>query len=146
MDQDKQNFINCKRIAIVGISRSETKFGNATYKELKSRGLQVVPVHGDMAEFDGDRCYKTIQEITPSVEGVFINITPSKVLKVLQDAHQANVKYIWLQQGSESREALQYGKDHGLSIASNGCILMYYEPVKSFHSFHRWVWKLVGKY
>ena len=146
MDQEKQNFINCKRIAIVGVSRSETKFGNATYKELKSRGLQVVPVHCEMEEFDGDHCYRTIQEITPPVEGVFINVTPSKVITVLQDAVQAGVKYIWLQQGSESKEAFQYSKEHGLSIASNGCILMYSEPVKSFHSIHRWVWKVVGKY
>ena len=98
-----------------------------------------------MEEFDGDQCYRSIQEITPPVEGVFINITPSKVITVLQDAVQAGVKYIWLQQGSELSEAFQYGKEHGLNIASNGCILMYYEPVKSFHSIHRWVWKLVGK-
>lgn len=146
MDQEKQNFLNCKRIAIVGVSRSDTKFGNATYKDLKSRGLHVVPVHGEMETFDGDPCYNTIQEISPPVEGVFINITPSKVIPVLKDANLAGVKNIWLQQGAESREALQFGKEHGLSIASNGCILMYSEPVNSFHSFHRWVWKLIGKY
>jgi hypothetical protein len=99
-----------------------------------------------MESFSGDKCYKNIREIKPAVEGVFINITPSRVLPVLKDANEAGIKNIWLQQGSESEEALQFGKDHGLSVASHGCILMYAEPVNSLHSFHRWVWKLIGKY
>jgi predicted CoA-binding protein len=146
MDNEKLNFINCKRIAVVGVSRTDSKFGNATYRELKNRGLQVVPVHSEMKEFDGDQCFEKIQDIKPPVEGVFINISPPKVIEVLQDAIKANVNRIWLQQGSESNEAIQFGKDHGLSIASNGCILMYAEPVSSFHAFHRWFWKLIKKY
>jgi predicted CoA-binding protein len=146
MDKEKQDFIKCKRIAIVGVSRTNSKFGNATYRELKTRGLQVVPVHSEMVEFDGDPCYKNIQDITPSVEGVFINISPPGVIAVLEDAIKAKVNKIWLQQGSESEEAIKFGKENGLSIASNGCILMYAEPVSSFHAFHRWIWKLIKKY
>jgi predicted CoA-binding protein len=146
MDQAKQDFINCKRIAVVGISRSDAKFGNMTYKELKSRGYEVIPVHHEMETFDGDRCYKQVSDISPKVEGVFINVTPGRVLEILQDTAGAGVKKIWLQQGSESAAAIELGKVLGMSLATHGCILMYAEPVKSFHSFHRWVWKLAKKY
>ena len=146
MDEEKLNFIKCKRIAVVGVSRINSKFGNTTYRELKNREYEVIPVHSEMKEFDGDLCYQNIQEISPPVEGVFINISPPRVIDVLRDAIKTNINKIWLQQGSESEEAIQFGKDHGLSIASHGCILMYAEPVTSFHALHKWIWKLIKKY
>ncbi len=45
MEQSIQDFINCKRIAVVGCSSKGRKFGNSAYKELKQRGYQVLPVH-----------------------------------------------------------------------------------------------------
>ena len=53
--------------------------GKVTYKELKSRGYEVIPVHHEMETFDGDRCYKQVSDISPKVECVFINVTPGRV-------------------------------------------------------------------
>ena len=146
MDQAKQTFLKCKRIAVVGVSRSNAKFGNMSYKELKSKGYTVVPVHAEMEVFDGDPCYKKVSEISPAVEGVFICVTPARVVEILKDGAQAGIHHFWLQQGSESNEALAMGKELGLNIASGGCIMMYAEPVKSVHAFHRWVWRVAKKY
>lgn len=146
MDQAKQDFVNSKRIAVVGVSRTDTKFGNATYRELKKRGYDVVPVHPSMESFDGDSCYQNIQSISPKVDGVFINVTPSKAADIIKDAEEAGVKNVWLQQGSQSEESINLAKSLGLNLAAGGCILMYAEPVVSIHGFHRWLWKLIGKY
>jgi len=34
-----EDFIAQKKIAVVGVSRKKTKFGNAIYKELKQKGF-----------------------------------------------------------------------------------------------------------
>lgn len=146
MNQAIKDFVQLKRIAVIGVSRSDTKFGNSIYKELKGKGYEVVAVHPTLELFDNDRCYKTISEIDPKVDGVFINVKKEKVKPILDEAHQAGVKNVWLQQGSESPETVQYGNSLGLNLVSGGCIMMYAEPVNSVHSFHRWIWRLIKKY
>lgn len=38
---DIQEFISQEKIALVGVSRTEGKFSNAAYKELKTKGYKV---------------------------------------------------------------------------------------------------------
>ncbi len=146
MDQAIQEFISKKRIAVFGVSHSDQKFGNATYKELKQRGYDVVAVHPTLETIDGDPCFKSLQEITPQPEAAFINVSPASVAPILQDIAKTDIKNVWLQQGSESDEAIKLGNELGLSLAKGGCILMYAEPVSGFHGFHRWLWKVIKKY
>lgn len=146
MNQKIKDFVASKRIAIVGVSQSNAKFGNSIYQELKEKGYELVPVHHTMENFANDPCFKSIQAITPKVEGVLINVKKENVKSILDDAHQAGVKKIWMQQGSESPETVAYGESLGMDIVSGGCIMMYAEPVKSVHAFHRWIWRLIKKY
>ena len=53
MDQAIQDFINGKRIAIVGVSRDGDKFGNTAFAELAARGYQVFAVHPEAKEIAG---------------------------------------------------------------------------------------------
>ncbi|PKN88349.1 MAG: CoA-binding protein [Chloroflexi bacterium HGW-Chloroflexi-8] len=142
----KSEFLRCKRIAVYGVSRSDAKFGNAVFRELKSRGYKVFPIHPDMEKIDEDPCYKSISEIEPAVDGVLINVKPTKVVEILKDVIKSGVKNVWLQQGSESEDALKFAQDNNLNVSSNGCILMYMEPVKGLHSAHRWIWRLIKQY
>jgi predicted CoA-binding protein len=146
MNQAIQDFIQSKRIAIVGVSQSDAKFGNSIYRELKGKGYDVVPVHPTMEKFDQDLCFKNIQSIDPKVDGVLINVKKENVKAILDDAYQAGAKKIWLQQGSETPETVQYGESLGMNVVAGGCIMMYAEPVKSVHAFHRWIWRLIKKY
>ena len=146
MNQTIKDFVATKRIAIVGVSKSDAKFGNSIYRELKEKGYDLVPVHPSMDVFENDQCFPTIYEVQPPVEAVLISVKKDKVKLILDDAHQAGIKKIWLQQGSETPETIEYGKSLGMKIVPGGCIMMYAEPVKSVHSFHRWIWKLIKKY
>ncbi len=50
MDQKIQDFIEKKRIAIVGASSVSEKFGNMAAKEMIERGYEVVFVHPSAKE------------------------------------------------------------------------------------------------
>ncbi len=41
MDHNVQEFLQAEKLAVVGVSRSEQKFGSTIYKELKERGFEV---------------------------------------------------------------------------------------------------------
>ena len=146
MNQAIQDFTQCKRLAVVGVSRANSKFGNSAYRELKRRGYELTPIHPEMETFDGDACFASLEATPDPVEGVLVVVSPSQVGEVLQQAAGANIHNVWLQQGAESPEALALGEELGLNVAHGGCILMYAEPVEGFHAFHRWLWKLIGKY
>jgi predicted CoA-binding protein len=146
MNQAIQDFTQCKRLAVVGVSRTDTKFGNNAYRELKQRGYDVIPIHPEMETFDGDPCYADFEALSTPVEGALISLSPAQVPDVLRKAAQADIRNVWLQQGAESPEAIQLGQELGLNLVHGGCILMYAGPVKGFHAFHGLVWKLIGKY
>lgn len=57
MNDSILEFLKSKRIAVVGISRNNAKFGNAMFRELKSRGYDMVPVHPELETFEGSSCF-----------------------------------------------------------------------------------------
>jgi|YelNatPaOPRAMG01_1025707.scaffolds.fasta_scaffold00304_19 predicted CoA-binding protein len=138
-------FINCKRIAIVGFSRNRHKFGNSAFSELKKRGYQVFAVHPTAKVINGEQCYPNLTSLQNKVDGVFISIKPEKVDLVLNEAASVGIKNIWLQKGAESKENLKTAERLGLNLVYNKCILMYAPPVESVHKWHRTISKLFGR-
>jgi predicted CoA-binding protein len=145
MNQNIQDFINGKRIAIVGVSRGGKKFGNSILTELKQRGYQMFVVHPEAKEIQGERCYPNLQALKGQVDGVLISVPPKHATQVLRDAVEAGFKNIWLQQGAESPEVLAAAKELGINPVMKKCILMYAPPVTSLHSFHRFFAQIFGQ-
>lgn len=146
MNNSVVEFLNAKSFALIGISRNSAKFGNTLYRELKSRGLNVIPIHPTLETFDGDPCFKKLSDAPQKVDAVIINVSKDQVRDIVEEANQAGINQVWLQQGSETAETIQFAKSLNMNIISGKCILMYAEPVKSIHTFHRFIWKLIKQY
>ncbi|MFN0157162.1 MAG: CoA-binding protein [Bacteroidota bacterium] len=144
MNQAIQDFIGCKRIAVVGYSRNICKFGNYAYAELQKRGYQVFAVHPTEKEISGVKCYPNLQSLRGEIDAVLISIQPERVVPILEEASTIGVKNVWLQQGAESVEALLAADRLGLAIVAKKCVLMYAPPVRSFHGLHRSFTRLFG--
>jgi hypothetical protein len=145
MNQNIEDFISGKRIALVGASQDPKKFGNTLFTELKGRGYQVELIHPTAKEIAGQQCYPSLAALPGKVDGVLVCVKPTQVEEVLRQAAQAGIKKIWLQQGAESPASLRMASELGLAVVSGKCILMYAPPVKSFHGFHRFFVKLTGQ-
>jgi len=145
MNQVIQDFVAGKRVAVVGVSRYAKKFGSSIYTELKGRGYQVYGVNPAVEEIQGEKCYPNITALKGQVDGAVVCIKPKSVEPVLREAAAIGLKNIWLQWGADTPENVKLGKELGLNLVSGKCILMYAEPVRSFHSFHRFLAKLFGK-
>jgi predicted CoA-binding protein len=145
MNQAIQDFVDGKRVAVVGASRSGKKFGNAICAELKQRGYQVFIVHPQAQEIDGQRCYPNLMALQGQVDGVVICVPPQQAGQALRDAAGAGVKNIWLQQGAQSPEVMAVAGQLGVQPVTGKCILMYAQPVRSFHAWHRAFAKVFGQ-
>ena len=145
MDQAIQDFVNGKRIAVVGVSRDKTKFGNTAFTELAARGYQVFAVHPTAQELAGARCYPNLAALQGQVDGALVVVSPQQAVSVLREADAIGLKNVWLQQGAESPEALALARDLGLYLVARKCVLMYAPPVRSFHAWHRAFARLFGQ-
>jgi hypothetical protein len=139
------DFLAQKIIAVVGVSRKKTKFGNTIYRELKQKGYQVYPINPNINLIEGDVCYPDLFSLPEKVDAVVINISPAQTEKVIREAKEAGIKKVWLQQGSQSDAAIKYCEESGIDCVSNECILMFVEPSAFIHRAHRWIWGVFGK-
>jgi predicted CoA-binding protein len=145
MDQAIQDFVNGKRIAVVGVSREGTKFGNTAFTELAARGYQVFAVHPSAQEIAGAPCYPNLTALRGRVDGALVVVPPQQAASILREAAAIGLKNVWLQQGAESPEVLALARDLGLSLVARRCVLMYAPPVRSFHGWHRFFARLFGQ-
>jgi predicted CoA-binding protein len=140
-----EEFLAQKKIAVVGVSRKKTKFGNTIYKELKQKGYQVYPINPNMDAFEGNACYPDLLSLPEKVEAVVINVPPVQTEKVVKEAKEAGINKVWLQQGSQSEAAIKFCEENGIDCVSNECILMFAQPSAFIHRAHKWVWGVLGK-
>ncbi len=138
------SFLSQPTIAVVGVSRNPNKFGNIAYRELKAKGIKVFPINDKAEQVEGDRCYPDLNSLPVKASGIVVSVPPPQAEKVVEQAFNAGILNVWLQQGSESPASLQFCKDHNVNVISGECILMFAHP-KFPHTAHRWLWGVIGK-
>lgn len=143
--QDITDFVKSPSFAFVGATGNTKKFGYTAFRELKTKGLQLVAVNPNYTEVDGQECYPSLAHIPEPPSAVISMVPRGQTLKVVTEAFQLGVRKIWIQQDSDSPEALEFCKTNGIKAIHGECILMHTEPVKSVHGVHRWFRKLFGK-
>ena len=139
-------FLQQPYIAVVGVSRNKNKFGNTVYRTLKKKGIKVLPVNPHLTDFDGDKCFSDVETLPSHVNAVFVNTPPEKTLQIVEKAINKGIQHLWLQQGSTTDEVHQFLKGKDINYTTDRCIMMFAEPVGSFHGFHRFLSKLTGNY
>lgn len=140
-----EEFLNQKRIAIVGVSHNKRKFGNAIHSELKKKGYEIFPVNPRLNVTEGNKCYPSLSSLPDGVDSVIISVAPDKTMSVVEEAKSAGMKKIWIQRGSQSLEAIKFCKENNIDVVSGECILMFSEPAMFIHRAHRWIHKITGK-
>jgi predicted CoA-binding protein len=137
-------FLGQETLALAGVSRGGKKFGNAVLRDLSGKGYEILPVHPDAAEIDGVRCYPSLAELPKPAGGLVVVVPPDQTERLVQEAHEAGIDRVWMQQGAESDAAIRYCQEHAMDVVHGECIMMFAEP-QGFHKFHRWLWGLLGK-
>lgn len=138
------NFLSLKTLALIGVSRDSKKFGNAIYKELKLKNYTVYPVNPNLDKYENETCYPDLKSLPFLPEGLIIVTNREKSLGIVKDAHSAGIKNIWITQMSETKETIEYCEQNNINVIYKQCILMFLEPVKGFHNFHKFIKKIFG--
>jgi len=139
------DFIDSQPIAMVGVSRNPKKFGYAVFKELKEKGMKLIPVNPEADQILGEKSFTNVGKLPEDVKSILIMTKKEKTAAVVREAKEKGIKQIWIQQSSDSKEALDELKGSDISYISGQCILMHYKP-HSIHKFHRNIKKFFGSF
>jgi uncharacterized protein len=132
-------FLAHRRLALVRLSPSLPIRGARIDEELGGKGYEVSVVYLDEA-VPGPR----LADLKEPVEGAIIAVPQNQCERAVREVIAAQIPRVWLQRGCESKPTIELCEQAGIPVVHGECVLMYAEPVKSVHAFHRWVWKAVG--
>lgn len=142
-------FLKCKVVAVVGVSRSASQPANAIFRKMKSGGFTVFPVNPNIKEAEGVECYPDVKSPPLEVEGAVIVTHPEKTAEVVRQCIDSGVDQIWIHrsfgQGSVSEEAIRECEQNDINCLVGGCPMMYCEPVDFGHKCMRWILGLQHK-
>jgi predicted CoA-binding protein len=138
-------FLKDKRLAIAGVSRNPQKFGYSVYHTLKDKGYSIVPVNPNAEKIDDINCLQSISQLDEDVKNLLIATNKRDTQKVLEEAISKGIRNIWIQNGCETEEAIEYAGKNNINLVSKACFLMYANPT-GFHKFHQTITKWFGGY
>jgi hypothetical protein len=136
-----EDFLASEPIAMAGVSRNPKKFGFAAFRELKEKGLDLIPVNPHAEEIHGSKVYRDIKSLPDSVRGLIVMTNKQQTAGVIREAKEKGIKNIWIQQMAETKEVIKELEGSGINYITKECILMHYKP-HSIHKFHAAIRKL----
>jgi predicted CoA-binding protein len=139
------DFLDAQPIALVGVSRNPKKFGYSAFKELKEKGMKIIPVNPEATEILGEKSYPNIRMLPADVKGIIILTKKDQTADLVKEAKEKGIKQVWIQQMAETREALDELTGSDINYVTGECILMHYKP-HSIHKFHAGLKKFFGRF
>ncbi|MEI7528538.1 MAG: CoA-binding protein [Elusimicrobiota bacterium] len=105
-------------IAVVGVSGDASKYGHKIFRDLLKAGYPVKGVNPKGGTVLGKALYKSLAEIENKPDLVITVVPPAVTEKVVEECNRLGIKTLWLQPGSESREALAKASVYGIKTIS----------------------------
>lgn len=133
-----QEFLACRRMAIVGVSHQPREFSRLVFRAFRERSYDVVPVNPNAREVEGAACFARVADVAPRVESALVMTLPGMSEQVVKDCVEAGITKIWLYRRSPAAES--WCAEHGVTAIAGECPLMFLEKAGFIHRAHRWFW------
>lgn len=118
-------FLAGDSFAVIGASANREKFGNKVLRAYLQAGRRVFPVNPKADEIEGQKSYPDIATLPERVHGVSIVTPPAVTEKIVEQAADAGIRYVWMQPGAESPAAIRKAEALGLTLIHSGpCALV----------------------
>jgi uncharacterized protein len=132
-------FLSHKDLALVRLSPAIPIRAGRIDTELAPKGYKISVVY-----VDGPEGTPKLGNLPQPVEGAIIAVPKARSEQAVREAIEAKVPRLWIQNGCESKAAIDLAAQNGVPLVHGHCVMMYAEPVQSVHAFHRWLSKVFG--
>jgi hypothetical protein len=123
--EQANDFLDKKNIfAVIGVSTNPDKWGFKIYDGLKSKGFMVFPVNPKYDKIKDNVCYADLRSL-PKKPNVVITVVPPKITeKIVEQCKDLGINKVWMQPGSESKEAITFCENNKIKIVVNTCFIL----------------------
>lgn len=145
MSTDYERFWKNESFAFVG-NTAKRGFPTLSCTELRLRNPRVYAVDPSVSEVEGERAYDDLASLPEKVDAVVLEVPPEDTRDWIEKAADAGIRHAWIHMGRDTPEALALAKERGVEVLTGTCAVMYVKPGFSYHTLHKWVNQLTGRY
>ena len=113
-----------KVIAVVGLSRRESRPGYYVPAYMHDAGYRIIPVNPYLEEAFGEKAYPDLLSVPEPIDMVVIFRRSEDVPPVVDEAIEIGAKVVWMQLGIVNKEAAAKARAAGLQVVMNSCVMV----------------------
>lgn len=118
-------FLAGEAYAVAGASSNREKYGNKVLRCYLQNGRTAYPVNPRESEVEGIATVPDLASLPGPVHGLSVITPPAVTERLVEDAHAAGIRRIWMQPGAESEVAIRRAEELGISVIAGGpCLLV----------------------
>ncbi|MFH1183958.1 MAG: CoA-binding protein [Chloroflexota bacterium] len=148
-------FLDQKKIAVVGVSDRRETGCNSNFRNFKAAGYTVYPVNPRIQEFEGDRSYPDLASLPEKPDGVFILASPRVTEDVVRQCIELDIQHVWMHcilgtkpgigasMTSVSPAAVEMCAKNGIRLIPGSCPNQFLNPDLG-HAVMRRLWRAFG--
>lgn len=145
-----QDFLEQKRIAIIGVSRDPKELSRMLLRTLLERGYEAFAINPGLQTVDDGPCYPSLKDIPSPLDGVIVMTSPAVTDQVVQQCADLHIPRVWMYRaggkGAVSPQAVQFCQDHGIKVVPGECPYMFLPGEHWVHRLHGFIKKIGGAY
>ncbi|WAM32591.1 CoA-binding protein [Caldicellulosiruptor naganoensis] len=113
-----------------GATPNKEKYGYLVFKRLLEKGYNVFAVNPFYSDIEGNKVYKSLEEVPHKIECVSMIVSPKKGEKYIKEAASIGVEYIWFQPGADDVRLINMCKELGIVPINDACVLVALNSLK----------------
>jgi uncharacterized protein len=120
-----------KTIAMVGVSKNDTKPATIVMKYMQKYGFRVIPVNPNAKgeKILGEEVFEKLEDIKISIDIVDVFRPSAEALNLAEKTVKIGAKVLWLQLGIRSAEAKELLESKNIEYIENRCTKMEYQKL-----------------
>jgi uncharacterized protein len=112
-----------RTIAVVGLSNSPLRPSHGVSAYMQTHGYRIIPVNPKIHGSLGEKAYGSLLEVQEKIDVVNVFRRPEFVEEVVDQAISLKIPVIWMQEGVIHQKAAQKGRQAGIFVVMDRCIL-----------------------
>jgi uncharacterized protein len=130
-DKIKEILSKYKTIAMVGVSKNDTKPSTIVMKYMQKYGFRVIPVNpsAEGEKILGEEVFAKLEDIKIPIDIVDVFRPSAEAFIFAEKTVKIGAKVLWLQLGIRSKEAKELVEAENIEYIENRCTKMEYQKL-----------------
>jgi len=112
------------KIAVIGASRDESKYGNKIIKDLNKKWHILYPINPKETIIENISCFANLEDLPKDIKILTFVTSPTVTFIILQEAFEFKHTKIWCQPGTSDKKVITFLETNGFDFITNACVMM----------------------